>query len=95
MANGHGGARKGAGRKTLKFGFRKWCREVVMDKEVQEQIKAEAKTNPHFALKLAEHGFGRPPQSLDVKVNDITGLFVAEFADGEPVSPPTTEGLPN
>ena len=70
MANGHGGARAGAGRKSLKFGFREWCRKIVMDKEVQAEIMRECRCDPNFALKVAEHGFGRPGQALDVNVTN-------------------------
>ena len=86
-----GGKRSGAGRKTLKFGFRQFCREIINDPEVQAAIKEQAKADPFFALKVAEHGFGRPPQSLDLTVGGDQSRplkYVATFDDGEPIAPP-------
>lgn len=92
----NGGARPGAGRKRVEFRFRRWCREVFVDPEIQENIKRAAKEDPLFALKLAEHGWGRPPQSLTVDVDDKRqGEFRAEFADGASVHPAALAELPN
>lgn len=62
------GVKGRSGRKPKAVGFRQWCRDVVMQPEVLEAMKTRAKTDTDFALKLSEHGFGRPPQALDVKV---------------------------
>jgi hypothetical protein len=48
-------------------GFRAWCRAVVERPEVRAALERYALENPEFALRLAEHGFGRPPQALDVR----------------------------
>ena len=64
----NGGARPGAGRKPTAVGFRQWCRDVVMRPEVLQALEERALTDTEFALKVAEHGFGRPPQALDIKV---------------------------
>ena len=76
MANGHGGKRNGAGRKPTRFGFRSWCRDIVLGDDVLKGIADKAKTDPEFALRLAEHGFGRPPQSLDIKGGAADGKTV-------------------
>lgn len=57
------------------FRFREFCREVCADPVVQAKIQEAARENPEFALRVAEHGFGRPPQSLA-----ITGSL--EVGDG-------------
>jgi hypothetical protein len=62
------GVKGRSGRRPQATGFRDWCRRIALDPEVQKGIEQEAKENPEFALKVAEHGFGRPPQSLDVSV---------------------------
>ncbi len=57
-----------SGRKSFVTGFREFCRGVVMDPDLQEKMKKRAQEDMDYALKLAEHGFGRPPQALDLKV---------------------------
>jgi len=64
-----GNARSGRrNRDPIVIGWRDFCRSVVSDPAVQAKIKATALESPDFALRLAEHGYGRPPQALDVKV---------------------------
>ena len=64
-----GNARSGRrNRDPVVIGWRDFCRKVVSDPAVQAKIKSTALENPEFALRLAEHGYGRPPQALDVKV---------------------------
>ena len=94
-----GGRRAGAGRKPVTanpdFRFREWCRAVVARPEVREGIAARAETDPEFALKVAEHGFGRPPQSLDVKVGgDGTRIDYRVQIEGGGVVAPAATGVP-
>ena len=96
----NGGARPGAGRKPTAVGFRQWCRDVVMQPEVLEALAERALYDTDFALKVAEHGFGRPPQSLDVSVatSEQPQEFRAFFADAEAVPAAALrvpEGPPN
>lgn len=37
-----------------------------MDPKVQKSIREAAEVNPEIAIKLSEHGFGRPPASLEL-----------------------------
>ncbi len=59
--------RSGAKPKRKTALFREFCRDIITSKEVLESLKAEALANPIFALKLAEHGIGRPFQAVYVK----------------------------
>jgi hypothetical protein len=91
VANGRGGKRPGAGRKPLRKGWQEFCREVVRDKKVQAKIKAAAEADPQFALKLAEHGFGRPSQALQIShgtIEDKPLEFVIQFSDGRSAATP-------
>ena len=47
-------------------------------------LHAKAKEDPDVALKLFEHGYGRPPQALDVNSTINTGdvVFICEYSDG-------------
>lgn len=58
--------------------FRKWCRKVAADPEVQKLMHDTARENPEFALKVCEHAYGRPPQALDITTPDrpIGGVTV-------------------
>lgn len=81
-----GGKRIGAGRPNTtgvkSFGFRDWCRRVVTDPAVQALMAAQAATDPDFALKLAEHGFGRPCQAIEVSGPSRGPIrYRAEFPD--------------
>ena len=51
---------------------RAWCRKVVTSPEVMQMLEEAAKTDPAVALKLFEHGFGRPPQSLTLSSERFT-----------------------
>jgi len=97
-----GGKRDGAGRPREVVAFREFCRTVVSDPAVQRKIKETAKKNPDFALRVAEHGFGRPPQALDVshrtengplefRILDATG---ADFSFGRNDLPTAAVPLP-
>ena len=76
------------------FAFREFCRTVVADPQVQSRIQEAARANPEFALRVAEHGFGRPPQALDVTISDKAVIrHIVTLASGELVSP-AAAGLP-
>ena len=49
-------------------GWREWCRQCAMQPEVLELIDQEAKRNPSYALEVAAHGFGKPPQGVTVDI---------------------------
>lgn len=57
-----------SGRKPEATGYRAWCRSVADRPEIRAKILARALEDPDFALRLAEHGYGRPPQALDVRL---------------------------
>jgi len=89
-------------RDPIVTGFREFCRDVVSDPKVQAKIRRQALANPDFALRVAEHGFGRPPQALDVshrtengplefRILDATG---ADFAFGRNDLPTAAVPLP-
>lgn len=87
-----GGKRTGAGRPKEVLGWRDFCRSVIGDPRIQAAIKARALRNPDFALRVAEQGYGRPPQALDVshrsegplefRILDATGAIFA-FGGGD------------
>ena len=78
-----GGSRPGAGRPNVRGWFKGWCRAVLEDEAVRECMFREAQTNPDFALKVAEHAFGRPSQSHDVTTRtDGPVEYVVTFAGG-------------
>lgn len=87
-----GGRRENqTGRPKEATGFRAWARAVTLSEKVLACIQRKAEKDPVFALKLAEHGFGRPRQGLDIEVAGQLGvggqvIFRAIFADGLPVS---------
>ena len=104
MAGVAGRSGKGRGNPDpIVVGFREFCRSVVSDPRVQAKIQETALANPEFALRLAEHGYGRPPQALDVKfgnsndgplefrILDATG---ADFAFGRHDLPTRSVPLP-
>ncbi len=59
--------RSGAKPKRKTLLFREFCRDIITRPEVLAVLEAEALANPMFALKLAEHGIGRPFQSVLVQ----------------------------
>ena len=83
-----------SGRRPQATGFRDWCRRIALDPKVQKAIKAEAETDPWFALKVAEHGFGRPPQSLDVKVEATPVRYAFDVPAYSAGDLPTSTTLP-
>lgn len=96
-----GGARPNSGPNNPVQGTRKWFRSLVEDPKlrakVEKIIAAEVdEGNLTNYWKAVEHGFGRPPQALDVKVGggDKPVRYVAEIAGGS-LDPPGTEGVPD
>ena len=91
------------GRPTKVAGTRKWFREIVEDpdrrQKVIDVIDAGIKAgNLCDYWKAVEHGFGRPPQALDVKIGggDEALEFEIKFADGSPAAPlPSTLSTPD
>ena len=74
-------------------------RDVVLNKERWVKFVAAidaqlANGNPDAFLRAFEHGYGRPPQALDVRSADVTPgeqvIYAATFGDGESV--PGTNG---
>ena len=66
---GNGGPRPGV---KDRGEFRKWCRAVISDPKIRKALQKRAQEDTDFALKLAEHGFGRPgPQIVDDSDNNI------------------------
>lgn len=89
---------KKAGRppKKLTLAFREFCRKVINEPEVLERLRQEALTNPMFALKLAEHGIGRPFQALHIKADVETTdhrIREVQLHDGSPAFT-ETPGVP-
>jgi hypothetical protein len=64
---------KGSGNKGKPHvtGYRQKMRDITLLPEVLEGIVARAKLDPEFALKCAEHGFGRAPQALDIRAANV------------------------
>ena len=83
-----GGRNGGA---TIKVaGTRKWFRSIVEDKtlraKVEEIIQAAVEEgNLTDYWKAVEHGFGRPPQALDIKTQHVEPRVVPIFPDGQAV----------
>jgi hypothetical protein len=77
------------------FQFRAWCRDLIAEPKVRAAVAKRARTDPDFALRVAEHGFGRPPQSLDVKVGTGKGTIrhTVTVAGGGAL-PPGAAGVP-
>lgn len=63
------------------IGFRDFCRNVIANPKVQAGITRRALRDPEFALRVAEHGFGRPPQALDVKIGGDNGPLEFRILD--------------
>ena len=94
MANGWGGPRPGSGRKPKNGAWREFCRKLALSPAVKKLIRTEAERDPAFALKVCEHAFGRPYQSLELKgevQHTQNVVYVARFEDGDPLF---TSGLP-
>ena len=93
-----GGRPKG----TVKVaGTRAWFRNIVENPELRAQVEsvireAVLKGDLTDYWKAVEHGFGRPPQALDVKVGPGEGgplVFEVQLDDGSPAFA-TPESLP-
>ena len=91
-----GGKRAGAGRKDSVVGGRAWLRSIADDParrlRVESAIdKAITKGELGPIFHAFEHGYGRPPQALDIKLGnaDAEG-FRCVFDDGTPIG----HGLP-
>lgn len=84
----------GAHRSAKGFAFRDWCRNVATSPIVQKTIRKRAQTDAEFALKVAEHGFGRPPQSLDVNLPASKQGGLAFVFPGGVVLSAAATGLP-
>ncbi len=63
------GVKGKSGRKPneLALQFRAFCRELINSEKVLKTIRTQAIADPFFALKVAEHGIGRPFQSVHVQ----------------------------
>ncbi len=80
-----------------KASYRQWCRDVVLDETVLAKLKARAQEDADFALRLAEHGFGRAPQALQVSLESHEKkefIYRVEIA-GVGAVPPSVAGLPD
>lgn len=66
-----GGKGSGPSGKIHVTGFRQRMRDVALLPEVLQGIIDRAKEDPEFALKCAEHGFGRPPQAMDIRATNV------------------------
>lgn len=91
------GAKGRSGRKPNQLGiyFREAMRDIATSDKVIKLIEAQAQTDPIFALRVAEHGFGRPFQAVHVTRGSDDGIYKSEFADGQPVHSPAVAELPN
>ena len=88
---GRSGPRHGAKAKA----FRDFCRDVISDKIVLDLLRKTARVDPVFALRLAEHGIGRPYQAVHVTTERVDGLYRSEFSDSKPVHPAAATQLPD
>lgn len=52
-------------------GFRQKMRDIALLPTVLDKILKHAQEDPEFALRVAEHGFGRPPQALDIRASNV------------------------
>lgn len=85
---GHGGARRGSGRRLSGAAKgREWFRSIVDDPKrrlayIAAVDKQLAEGNPQYFDKAFEAGYGRAPQSLTVSRSlDANDEFVATFHD--------------
>lgn len=76
----NGGRRPGSGRKPISIGLRDKARIEALRllpealKAIEADLKA-GRTDSYF--KLIEHGYGRPPQAVDVSLGGGDGLPLA------------------
>ena len=98
-----GGARPNSGPRRPIAGTRKWFRDLVEDPKRRAKVEAIidqdlAENRLENYWKAVEHGFGRPPQALDVKVGGGEGPleFEIQFSDGSTAAPlPTNVSTPD
>ena len=89
-----GGARKGAGRRSVEPGAREMFRRICREPEFELLIRKRALEDADFALKCFEHGYGRPPQALKIEGGEAPILFhTVQLSDGSPLAP-STAGIP-
>ena len=92
-----GGKGSGRGGKPNATGFRQKMRDLALDPDVIESIIARAKVDPEFALKCAEHGFGRAPQALDIRASNVDPaqqLIYRASLEGGYAIPAEATGIP-
>lgn len=70
-----GGKRKGAGKPQSVAGTRAWLRKMCENPDMRAKVEAAVRASVEEGdlsdyWKALEHGFGRPPQALDIKVDD-------------------------
>ena len=77
-------------------------RNLASDPEALRKVTERAKNDPEFWLRIFEHGFGRPPQAIDVR-GSLTDpseqhIYRAVLSDGvafsEDPDPATAPVLP-
>lgn len=88
MANGHGGARPGAGRKKGTTKEAQQCRrDIILDVFTPDETRAAAEAllarikkdgDPVAFGKVAPFVFGKEPDELDVKVSGGVTIFLPE-----------------
>lgn len=88
MANGHGGARAGAGRKKGTTKEQQQCRrdillEVFTPEEVREAAQAmltriKTSGDPKAFGSIAPFVFGKEPDEVDVKVSGGVSIFLPD-----------------
>jgi len=97
-----GGRREGSGRRSAKaVGGRQRMRDLVDNPErwkaFVEKLDADLRAGRSEAfVKCFEHGYGRPPQALDIKhygESTKTVVHRVQFADGS-LAPSPFEGVP-
>ena len=94
------------GRPREAVGGRRWVRELVDDPERREAFRAcldsalagkDPVDGVAAYLRAFEHGYGRPPQALDVRTSEVAPgeqiIYRAAFEDGAPVFA-ETEAVP-
>lgn len=88
MANGHGGARPGAGRKKASTKEAQQCRrDIILDVFTPEETRAAAEAillrikttgDPKAFGSIAPFIFGKEPDEVDVKISGGVHIFLPE-----------------
>ena len=96
----HGGKRPGSGPEVKIAGTRKWFRDIVENPDlrsrVEKIIQAEvAQGQLENWWKAVEHGFGRPPQALDIRTPPGQGPLVYLVAHEGDAAATAATGLPD